>query len=304
MIATPPSVTAVAAVAKPTTDAHRPGDDDADPGTGMPATIPRPRPPRPGNASRSRSVRRQKPSKMAENAVHVADYLYRYYDPLTGRWPSRDTIEESGGFNLYVFVGNDGVYDWDYLGLESPIKRKNREAKEAKEAKEVEELERKNNQTSYQIKVPKDAADACNLSNVEFQKIVNQLGSESAWGKKERHEEGGWLILKEGKLTIERWPADPDSPGIMTPTPRPLLNVIGDIHTHPHETGPTIKLPGMPIPPNGSGGLDEPRKLDDIAIVVTPSLVYTIYWQCECKKDGTLVQKRLVMKSSKNPNSK
>jgi RHS repeat-associated protein len=30
-------------------------------------------------------------------------YLYRYYDPLTGRWPSRDPIEEGGGMNLYGF---------------------------------------------------------------------------------------------------------------------------------------------------------------------------------------------------------
>jgi hypothetical protein len=37
-------------------------------------------------------------------------------DPLTGRWPSRDPIEEDGGVNLYGFVGNDGVNDWDYLG--------------------------------------------------------------------------------------------------------------------------------------------------------------------------------------------
>jgi hypothetical protein len=53
---------------------------------------------------------------MAENAVHVADYLYRYYDPLTGRWPSRDPIEERGGVNLYGFVGNDGVNWTDILG--------------------------------------------------------------------------------------------------------------------------------------------------------------------------------------------
>jgi hypothetical protein len=39
------------------------------------------------------------------------------YDPLTGRWPSRDPIEEAGGVNLYGFVGNDGV-DWvDLCGL-------------------------------------------------------------------------------------------------------------------------------------------------------------------------------------------
>ncbi len=47
----------------------------------------------------------------------VACYGYRYYDPLTGRWPSRDPIEEEGGLNLYGFVGNDGVSRWDFLGL-------------------------------------------------------------------------------------------------------------------------------------------------------------------------------------------
>jgi RHS repeat-associated protein len=46
----------------------------------------------------------------------VAYYGYRYYDPLTGRWPSRDPIGETGGVNLYGFVGNNGV-DWiDNLG--------------------------------------------------------------------------------------------------------------------------------------------------------------------------------------------
>jgi RHS repeat-associated protein len=117
MIATPPSVTAVAVVEKPTTDTHQPGDDDADPGTGVTATTPRPRPPRPGNAPRSRSVRPQKPSKMAENPVHVADYLYRYYDPITGRWPSRDPIAERGGLNLYGFVLNRPISSFDIFGL-------------------------------------------------------------------------------------------------------------------------------------------------------------------------------------------
>ena len=45
-------------------------------------------------------------------------YGYRYLDPLTGRWASRDPIEEQGGVNLYGFVGNDGVSKWDVLGLE------------------------------------------------------------------------------------------------------------------------------------------------------------------------------------------
>ena len=45
-------------------------------------------------------------------------YNYRYYDPLTGRWPSRDPIGEMGGMNLYGFVGNDGVGKSDRLGLQ------------------------------------------------------------------------------------------------------------------------------------------------------------------------------------------
>jgi uncharacterized protein RhaS with RHS repeats len=48
----------------------------------------------------------------------VSCYGYRYYDPVTGRWPSRDPIEESGGVNLYGFVGNDGVNWFDAFGLE------------------------------------------------------------------------------------------------------------------------------------------------------------------------------------------
>jgi hypothetical protein len=48
---------------------------------------------------------------------HVADYGYRYMDPLTGRWPSRDPIEEEGGGNLYGFVENNAINDWDLLGM-------------------------------------------------------------------------------------------------------------------------------------------------------------------------------------------
>ena len=44
-------------------------------------------------------------------------YGYRYYDPVTGRWPSRDPIGERGGVNLYGFVRNDGVNRWDLWGL-------------------------------------------------------------------------------------------------------------------------------------------------------------------------------------------
>ncbi len=45
----------------------------------------------------------------------VAYYGFRYYDPVTGRWPSRDPIEETGGLNLYAMVGNDAIDVIDLL---------------------------------------------------------------------------------------------------------------------------------------------------------------------------------------------
>lgn len=44
-------------------------------------------------------------------------YGYRYYDPLTGRWLSRDPIQEKGGLNLYGFVKNSAIRKVDKLGL-------------------------------------------------------------------------------------------------------------------------------------------------------------------------------------------
>ena len=50
----------------------------------------------------------------------MAYYGYRYYDPQTGRWPSRDPIEEEGGVNLYLFADNLSISKFDVLGMCSP----------------------------------------------------------------------------------------------------------------------------------------------------------------------------------------
>ncbi len=57
-------------------------------------------------------------SRIRRTRPRVTYYGYRYYDPVTGRWPSRDPIEEEGGINLYGFVANDGVNKTDVLGNE------------------------------------------------------------------------------------------------------------------------------------------------------------------------------------------
>jgi len=46
-------------------------------------------------------------------------YGYRYYDPETGRWLSRDPIGEVGGFNLYLFVNNNSINSVDPFGLDA-----------------------------------------------------------------------------------------------------------------------------------------------------------------------------------------
>ena len=98
-----------------------PPDEDSDdpPIGGAPVSGPKPPPngsPPVGNRPFPRDRKRQKTLKSRGLRPRVTDYLYRYFDPVTGRWASRDPIAENGGVNLYGFVGNDGVNCWDSLG--------------------------------------------------------------------------------------------------------------------------------------------------------------------------------------------
>ena len=56
-------------------------------------------------------------SEVWDGALGLVYYNWRHYNPLDGRFISRDPIEERGGLNLYGFVGNDPVNRWDALGL-------------------------------------------------------------------------------------------------------------------------------------------------------------------------------------------
>jgi uncharacterized protein RhaS with RHS repeats len=48
---------------------------------------------------------------------NIAILCLRYFNPLNGKWLSRDPITEKGGLNLYGFIGNNGVNRWNSLGL-------------------------------------------------------------------------------------------------------------------------------------------------------------------------------------------
>ena len=57
-------------------------------------------------------------TKFTERESGLNYYGYRFYDPVDGRWLSRDPMGERGGMNLYGMAGNDPVNRWDLLGLD------------------------------------------------------------------------------------------------------------------------------------------------------------------------------------------
>ena len=123
MISAPAFTTdATCQVSRPRREASRiqsmnPGPDDSDAGS-CPFPVPIwPRPPKPLNPRNTIATNRLRRKSPHAKPVHVADYGYRYYDPLTGRWPSRDPIGERGGMNLYEFVNNCGISGADILGM-------------------------------------------------------------------------------------------------------------------------------------------------------------------------------------------
>jgi len=73
------------------------------------------------NGSKSGDFRHRFSTKYQDAETALYYYGYRYYSSELGRWLNRDPKEESGGLNLYVFVGNNGVNIWDLLG-KSPKK--------------------------------------------------------------------------------------------------------------------------------------------------------------------------------------
>ena len=59
-------------------------------------------------------------SEIAEDDTATVYYNYRHYEPVAGRWLSRDKAEEHGGLMIYGFCGN---YNWsfDVRGEVAPI---------------------------------------------------------------------------------------------------------------------------------------------------------------------------------------
>ncbi|MEO8352172.1 MAG: RHS repeat-associated core domain-containing protein, partial [Chthoniobacteraceae bacterium] len=58
-------------------------------------------------------------TKYTDSETGLLYYGYRYYQPQTGRWMSRDPIGERGSIGLQTFVNNQPLTQTDSLGLEA-----------------------------------------------------------------------------------------------------------------------------------------------------------------------------------------
>lgn len=66
----------------------------------------------PSRRPRSRVV----PNRRTQRRVGVPNYGFRYYGPVSGRWPSRDPVGEEGWVNVYSLGPNSPLAGWDVLG--------------------------------------------------------------------------------------------------------------------------------------------------------------------------------------------
>jgi RHS repeat-associated protein len=95
----------------------KPPFDEDPPLGGAAVSNPEPPPKTPSPSGNLSASARKIGSKNRRSRPRVAYYGYRYYDPQTGRWPSRDPIEEEGGDNLYAFCFNTPIISVDPKGL-------------------------------------------------------------------------------------------------------------------------------------------------------------------------------------------
>jgi integrase/recombinase XerD len=78
-----------------------PPEDSPPGGTASKSPNPPPMPGAGGKSCNSLPICALSSGSIAAKSDGVTDYLYRYYDPVTGRWPSRDPIGEPGHELLY-----------------------------------------------------------------------------------------------------------------------------------------------------------------------------------------------------------
>jgi hypothetical protein len=145
-------------------------------------------------------------------------YGFRYTDPATGRWISRDPIGERGGANLYGFVYNSPPQWIDRLGLDplpprpiNLIDLTNRSTPEEASLAykryvhtnedyddELWKLIQKRERKTLKVKLREQKFGPCECGTVKVKGVEAGFGS-GIVGNWITDDVAGWVVLKESK---------------------------------------------------------------------------------------------------------
>ena len=160
-------------------------------------------------------------TKTYDEKTGLLYYGYRFYSPMMGRWITRDPLGETGGINLYGFVGNNPINSLDTLGLISMM-----------------------DDSSYWQKFKKEPLPIPAPVAYIGEKIIGQIptvGNVVGMAKTE-HDAlygSGWDAYREGMLTIL---------DILNPPAAFILDIVNDIVDY--STSHSIFFNPRRTPPN------------------------------------------------------
>jgi RHS repeat-associated protein len=141
-LAHPSPTTAAVTVARGQSGSPKPPGEEPPPGNALPRTPNPPKDPAGGNSHNPLMSSGLDEMESLSNSASLVDYGYRYYDPVTGRWPSRDPIVEHAFLlnqsknlrisrkvimrvkfsNYFAFLTNNPLNSSDFLGLSDKIR--------------------------------------------------------------------------------------------------------------------------------------------------------------------------------------
>ena len=126
-------------------------------------------------------------SEFYDSELGMVHYNFRFYNPLDGRWISRDPMEEERGANLYGYADNNSVGLFDILGM-APSRREIERL-----IKQVKALLRK-----VEARIRRRSAACCELYE-QYLSLLAELTQKAA----EFYADQYWITEKDEKAMWE-----------------------------------------------------------------------------------------------------
>lgn len=163
-------------------------------------------------------------SEIYDAELGMVYYNYRHYNPMDGRWIGRDLSNEQGGLNLYGFVNNNCINQWDILGRapsRSDIERATQETRSL--LTQIQEC--------YKTKSQKCCADIYNEYLGKLSQLMKDAGE---------FYEDQWWISDEDQKAMEDVYALPALVDGATIAPEQLTTLVDSIRSAGESIGNNI----------------------------------------------------------------